>query len=57
MPLPPKHHYERDGLPTRKDGPEGCLHCPLPAGHAVHQVEPVPDEVTEAEARKIGERK
>lgn len=52
----PKHPYERDGLPTRKDGPEGCLHCPLPAGHPVHDLQPTPEDARRVEDRMLGER-
>jgi hypothetical protein len=51
--LPDLHAYWPNGIPTHRGGPHGCAHCPLPKGHAVHEVPPNP--VAEDEARLLGD--
>lgn len=51
----PVHLYVPDGTQTRVDGPEGCLRCPLPAGHQVHNLPDRPPDEREVEMRRMGE--
>lgn len=52
--LPEAHVFHRNGIPTRRGGPEGCADCPLPAGHPVH-IDPPDNPIADLEDRKLGE--
>lgn len=50
------HHYEPDStVAPDYRGQRPCLHCPLPRSNKVHAVPAVPDEIREAELRRVGE--
>lgn len=52
----PTHAYVADpGTSDRRGGVESCAHCPMPRGHAVHDLPAVPADAALVDARRLGE--
>ncbi len=49
------HVFQADGSAADWRGQPGCALCPLPKRHEIHTLPAVPQDVRDAEARRMGE--